>query len=494
MADPALTLQARSGKRTARSWHEALDRVSSVLPQGEALGPVHYTPAAIACLACVSAVAITIFVASFRPPTDTPTLVVGSVTVFLTAAFTVRSILPMQTNWSTSAFLHLGLVFTLGPIGVAASALADALGVAVRTRNGWFRTAFNFANYYVSGVAAYEVYIHVLALLGSSVAAAPVAGLLAGAMYFFLNYTVLAVMVHAADPLVPFGGVLREGLSVLPYNLGYGWSAFAFVVLHDRAGVIGFSALVMPVLLLQGALVVFARRARIYEEQRAAHQREREALLHKAVDASEMERRRIARDLHDGVVQNLSGMAFALTAASSRLKTNGETTAQTDELLELLDSSAKETRHAMKDLRTLIIEIAPPTLRREGLHAALLEILGTLEHAGTKTRLELPSNMRLRQDRASLIFRVAQEVLRNVAAHAEAQQVSVVLRQEDGMAVLRIEDDGKGFTQDDVARRRAKGHVGTNAIVELAEDAGGSLRIDSQPGRGTKVTLKLPAE
>jgi signal transduction histidine kinase len=102
--------------------------------------------------------------------------------------------------------------------------------------------------------------------------------------------------------------------------------------------------------------------------------------------------------------------------------------------------------------------------------------------------------MRLREDRSSLIFRVAQEVLRNVAAHAEARNVSVVLREVGGRAVLRIEDDGKGFTAEDVARRRAQGHVGTNAIVELAEDAGGSLDIQSAPGKGTRVTLELPVE
>jgi signal transduction histidine kinase len=133
-------------------------------------------------------------------------------------------------------------------------------------------------------------------------------------------------------------------------------------------------------------------------------------------------------------------------------------------------------------------------LRREGLHAALLEVMRTLEDAGTRTRLELPSNMRLRQDRASLVFRVAQEVLRNVAAHADARNVSVVLQEVDGLAVLRIKDDGKGFTADDVARRRAQGHVGTNAIVELAEEAGGSLHIESEPGSGTRVTLELPVE
>ncbi|MBV8445249.1 MAG: hypothetical protein JOZ92_04960, partial [Candidatus Dormibacteraeota bacterium] len=290
-----------------------------------------------------------------------------------------------------------------------------------------------------------------------------------------------------------FSAIRGETLTGLPYSVGYGLAAFTFVVMHEEAGALGFSALLVPVILLQGFLIVFARRVHAYEEQRAAHQREREELLQKAVDASESERRRIARDLHDGVVQNLAGMAFSLMATATQLKERADLNGEAD-VLEVLERSAEETRLAMKDLRTLIIEIAPPTLRREGLHAALLEILNTLKSAGVETRLALPSNMRLRQDRSSLIFRVAQEVLRNVAAHAEAKHVSVTLKEDRGFAVLQIADDGKGFTQADVARRRAQGHVGTNAIVELAEDAGGTLTIDSAPGKGTRVTLTVPAE
>jgi signal transduction histidine kinase len=244
---------------------------------------------------------------------------------------------------------------------------------------------------------------------------------------------------------------------------------------------------------LQVFLIVFAIRSQAYEEQRAAHQREREGLLQKAVDASESERRRIARDLHDGVVQNLAGMAYTLMATATKLREKGGADGKGD-VVSVLEQSAEETRLAMKDLRTLIIEIAPPTLRREGLHAALLEVLRTLRNSGTKTSLELPSNMRLRPDRASLVFRVAQEVLRNVASHAEAKHVSVVLKEDDGEAVLRIVDDGKGFSAEDVARRRAEGHVGTNAIVELAEEVGGSLTIESERGKGTSVTLIVPTE
>ena len=85
-------------------------------------------------------------------------------------------------------------------------------------------------------------------------------------------------------------------------------------------------------------------------------------------------------------------------------------------------------------------------------------------------------------------------MLRNVSAHADAKHVSVVLKETDSKAVLRIVDDGKGFAPSDVARSRAAGHVGTNSIVELAEDAGGTLEIESGVGKGTRVTLSLPAE
>src|SRR6202043_1256501 len=98
-------------------------------------------------------------------------------------------------------------------------------------------------------------------------------------------------------------------------------------------------------------------------------------------------------------------------------------------------------------------------------------------------------DLRLRKDRAALIFRVAHEILRNVAAHAQAKNVKVELVTEDGSAILSIQDDGKGFSEKDVARRRAAGHLGTTAIVELAHEAGGTLTIDSEPGRGTLVVL-----
>jgi signal transduction histidine kinase len=217
-------------------------------------------------------------------------------------------------------------------------------------------------------------------------------------------------------------------------------------------------------------------------------------LLRKEAEASERERTKIAGDLHDGVVQNLAGLAFALSAEASQLKSHPDTMNGREDLIELLDRSASETRGAMKDLRTLIIDLAPPTLRREGLHAALLEVLRDIKKQGTNSQLDLPPNLRLRKDRAELIFRVAQEMLRNVAAHAEAKNVIVELTTDGESAILSIQDDGKGFSEEDTRRRRQEGHLGTSAAVDRAEEAGGTLTIDSEPGRGTLVVLTLPIE
>jgi signal transduction histidine kinase len=148
----------------------------------------------------------------------------------------------------------------------------------------------------------------------------------------------------------------------------------------------------------------------------------------------------------------------------------------------------------MKDLRTLMVDLAPPTLRKEGLEAALLEVLREIKRKGTNTQLDLPPNLRLRKDRAELIFIVAQEMLRNVAAHAHAKNVNVELTTEDGSAILSIQDDGKGFTAADTERRRAEGHLGTSTSVDRVEAVGGTLITDSEPGRGTLVVLSLPIE
>jgi signal transduction histidine kinase len=486
-----------------RSCVAAIGRLD-LLPKTPALGPVNYTPRLVAYVIGTDVAAVIVALIALltvRVHVDLQQIVtfaVAGVTIFLMALFAIRLVFASQGNisWVPTPFIQLGLSVTFGPVGAAVGALTEPIGVAIRIRNGWFRTTFNIANGFLANVAAWAVFgwIQGSGPGHGTAAGLLLAGLVAGFVHFTLNSGFVAVVIHLSDPSTRVIRVLRGRLPVLPYSVGYGVAAFAFVTMYRNDGTIGFMALLSPVILLHGFLVLFARRVHEYDEQQKADREEKERLLQKALRASEAERMRIARDLHDGVVQNLAGMAFALSAEASRLKgAPADGTAHSD-LLELLDTSATETRGAMKDLRTLIIELAPPTLRREGLQAALVEVLREVKRKGTNYVLDLPSDLRLREDRAALIFRVAHEILRNVASHAKAKNVNVELTTEEGSAILSIQDDGKGFSKQDVERRRAEGHLGTATIVELAEDAGGTLTIDSEPGRGTLVVLTLPIE
>ena len=207
-------------------------------------------------------------------------------------------------------------------------------------------------------------------------------------------------------------------------------------------------------------------------------QRERVELLQRAVDASERERRRIAADLHDGVVQNLAGVSYSLSAAAS---------SASPELSPTLTEAAAETRQALRELRSLLVEIYPPDLDREGLEAALEDLLAPCAARGLETRLAVDDGD-LPPDVEGLFFRAAQEALRNVVKHAGAQRVEVEVARRNGRATLRVEDDGSGF---EVDGRPEGDHFGLRVLRDLVREVGGDLEIDSTPGRGTVVCVEV---
>jgi two-component system, NarL family, sensor kinase len=210
-------------------------------------------------------------------------------------------------------------------------------------------------------------------------------------------------------------------------------------------------------------------------------QQERSDLLQRAVDASDQERRRIAGDLHDGVVQNLAGVAYSLAAARADAPPNLEPT---------LDESAAETRRVIRELRGLLVEIYPPELQREGLEAALADLLAPCSARGLETELEVETGGELPPEIAAIFFRASQEALRNVLKHADARRVAVQVGRHDGAASLRVEDDGTGF---DPAGRADGAHFGLRLLGDVVEETGGELTVDSEPGRGTTVRVEVPA-
>lgn len=217
-----------------------------------------------------------------------------------------------------------------------------------------------------------------------------------------------------------------------------------------------------------------------------ARERERERLLLHAMDASNAERRRIAGDLHDGVVQDMTGTALALSAAASR----GDP-ASPDELRRALHDGAIRTRQSLRRLRSLLVNIYPPNLHSEGLEAALGDLITALPAKGVETHVDVQEAQPMPRHVEQLVFRTAQEALRNVAKHAGAGEVSLKLETPDGVAVLTVEDDGRGFDPAAAQGPRA-GHFGMSLLADRAADLGGSLSVESRPGEGTKLKLEVP--
>ena len=196
----------------------------------------------------------------------------------------------------------------------------------------------------------------------------------------------------------------------------------------------------------------------------------------------EIERRRIAGDLHDGVVQDLAAVGFMLSAAADTVGADQEP------LHSELVGAASATRRGIQQLRTLLVDIYPPNLQKAGLARALADLLAPVARNGIATELDCPVELRLDPDSEGLVYRTAQEALRNVVKHSRASHVELALRGDGPTLIVR--DDGAGFDPlriDGVE----DGHFGLHSLADLARSAGADLDIVSHPGHGTTVTLAL---
>lgn len=216
-----------------------------------------------------------------------------------------------------------------------------------------------------------------------------------------------------------------------------------------------------------------------------AGQRQRERLLQHAIESSDTERRRIASDLHDGVVQDLTGVSISLSAAAR--------TATDDTNRDAMVDAGVKIRETVKSLRSMLVDIYPPNLHEEGLQSALADLLGSLHNRGVSTRLDVADDAAtLSREAVSLLYRSAQEALRNVANHAHATEVAVTVTIDQRAASLVVDDNGRGFDTAELTNRARRGHVGLRSLVGLIQDAGGGIVIRSLPSVGTRVEVTLP--
>jgi signal transduction histidine kinase len=157
-----------------------------------------------------------------------------------------------------------------------------------------------------------------------------------------------------------------------------------------------------------------------------------------------------------------------------------------------MEGGAQALRRGIRSLRTLLVEIYPPSLHRAGLPAALRDLLDPLAGRGIEVKLEVPDTVEVGDEVAELVFRVAQEAVRNVAEHSAAGTVDVRLTAGEQVA-LTVADDGIGFDPATLADTPADGHVGLLLLQDLARTAEGRLELHASPGRGTRLHLEVPA-
>jgi two-component system, NarL family, sensor kinase len=244
-----------------------------------------------------------------------------------------------------------------------------------------------------------------------------------------------------------------------------------------------FPALLLALLALQVLQLPLALRLVRRVQQ---GQREREVLHHHALEARDHERRRIARDLHDGVVQSLAGVSYSLSSVGA-----GQPDVPRD-VLGVVRSAAATTRDSALELRTLVAELTPPTVYEVGLAGALEELVASVDAGGVvRAELDVQRGFTAQPDIAALLFRAAQEALRNVVKHAHAERVLVRLEREGRVVRVVVRDDGRGFPA--LSTTNGSGHhFGLRLLAETAREVGGRMNVSSEPGQGTTFVFELP--
>jgi signal transduction histidine kinase len=194
------------------------------------------------------------------------------------------------------------------------------------------------------------------------------------------------------------------------------------------------------------------------------------------VNAREEERRRIRRELHDGLGSALAGIALTLEAARNSAGSDVD---------ELVEGARDQTNAALADVRTMVRGLRPPVLDELGLAAALRTYADKL--APLRVDFDLARGLSTLSAAVEIaVYRIASEALANVVRHAGAQSCQVSLQRRDGLLVLRVEDDGSGLSSP------VELGVGLRSMRERAAELGGSFTLGHSPGAGVLVEVCLP--
>jgi signal transduction histidine kinase len=245
--------------------------------------------------------------------------------------------------------------------------------------------------------------------------------------------------------------------------------------------------------------------------ERAERDQLRAQYVSGVIAAQEEERKRIARELHDGTGQLLTSLLLGLHALGDTADPS-EMQQRTEDLRKMVGHTLQEVRslalqpkslykaskfdeHTLQEVRSLALQLRPSALDDLGLPAALEHYVGDCcRHYGLKIELTIHGleDSRLPPAMETALYRMVQEALTNVARHAQAQTASVILERRGSEMIMIVEDNGRGF--DPNAVNRGEHRLGLYGIRERAELLRGKLTIESEPGQGTSIFVTLPLD
>lgn len=244
----------------------------------------------------------------------------------------------------------------------------------------------------------------------------------------------------------------------------------------------------VELLLVIGRLIAGSMHQARLHRQLVARDRAHENFVEQVIEAQELERRRLAGDIHDGISQRLVTLSYRLDAASRAV--GADTALATEQLAlarELVDLTLGEARAAINGLR-------PPVLDDLGLAGGLASLARSIPQVQLGLQIETDlAEVRLADHIELALYRIAQECLQNVVKHARASTARLTFTADRDTARLEIADDGVGFdTFENPLGGDEMGGYGLLSMAERAEIVGGRLNIRSRPGSGTTVTATIP--
>ncbi len=295
-----------------------------------------------------------------------------------------------------------------------------------------------------------------------------------------ISFVYLLVVLALASVRGLYAAILASLLAVLSFDFFFFPPPYTFVVVkvEDLLTLCVFLATAVMTSQLASAL---RRRA----EQARSRERELRLLYEQAQElAALQERQRLARELHDSVSQALYGMSLGAYTAREALESS-----DLEQALASIDYVLVLAEAGLAEMRALIFELRPESLETEGLVAALTRQVAVLRARYKLTvEVDLADEPALSLEQKQALYRIAQEALHNIIKHARASTVLLRLTRQEREIILEVRDNGRGFDP----TGPFPGHLGLHSMRERATKMGGTLTIESAPGQGTCLRMRIP--